>query len=152
MRPGDRSGGIDEPGDVLDERGDVVARGDTRIREVVTFRIIDAGTHLQDLEDRHAVVTAAFQLGQVTRNGRVQRVDAFFGERTADQHRRNRFGHRPTDEARGGDAVVPVNLADNVAVLHYQQGVRVRTFQNVGCRVVLAEPPVGEVERVIVCA
>ena len=44
--------------DILDQRVLVVARGDTRIAEVVALLVVDTRAHLQDLSDRDAVVAA----------------------------------------------------------------------------------------------
>ena len=96
--------------------------------EIVAFLVIDAGAHLQDLADGHAVVAAALQLRHVLLRRIVERGDLVLAEGDADQQRGDRLGHRHRQEPGHRLRAVAVILENHFAMADDEKGVGVGSF------------------------
>src|SRR5688500_8714926 len=90
---------IDEAGNGLHERGNMVARGSAGISEIITLFVVHARAHLHDVADGDTLIATASQFGQVIRYRYIQGRDQPVFERTAYEHGGDGFGHGPADEA-----------------------------------------------------
>ena len=96
-------------------------RRDVGLRVRVVLVPPDAGGHLQHVADRHAVVAAARQQGQVLRHRLVDAVEVAIGDRGAVQHRDDGLGDRERDPAAVLVVTEAVALEHDGIVLDHQE-------------------------------
>jgi hypothetical protein len=82
-------------------------------RSAVVLAVAHSGRHLEEVTKRRAPVLRAGQFGNVGDRRILDRPDVPFGDRDADQHCRDRLGHRRRSEAVAVGAAILVALHEN---------------------------------------
>ena len=102
VEPCARFRGPGQPGQVIDQRHAVEAPGQGDIGGWIRVALVPgrAGSHLQEIPNRRAVVGTTPEAGQVVRYVLVDAVDVAVPDRRADEQRRHRFRNRERHPAR----------------------------------------------------
>jgi hypothetical protein len=75
---------------------------------------------VQEISDCGIAILRARELGDVGRRCVINRLDCTFRDCNANQHRRDRFGHRMREETMAVGARVLIVLEEDGVILGYQ--------------------------------